>query len=529
MIRNRFWIFTGSIVIAFIILNIIFHGILYFRTPQNTVYTFSSGHLGDFYAYTAMITRGQAGHILYHNIFSVLNPPDVFVHPLFHLLGLLTGFSNIPPYIVFFAARLMFLGLLVLLVGKLAAIIFPKGIAKYIALIIFISASAAWQVVSEPGGLVIKYAYEYTDYFDLFKKIHYIPPHHLLAHAFVICSLLLLTQKTLKIHNLILLSGTAVAIGLLHPDVLQFLLIISGFNLLFCLLWDANKKQNLVLFSVLAISAVAILTFEAYQVIYILHHTEPLSALFQKSARPISFLTYLQLLGPVSALSIFAYFRKTTYSQPLMRLLALWGLIPFLIFFLPDWGINTSVYRVFQYYQHIPLAILATQTLNLLTQKIHHSVFLILFAIFFVSYGFLPYFINFSNRLKTMQPNYMNIYLPKSLLTTFRFLAEHSQPDSHVLAGQTVSSMLPTFSHNKVPFGHDSSYQDFSQIRDGAYGMYSGTLSPADLQTYLNKFHFSYIIFGIDAPEFSQTPYTTLPFLKPIYENNSIRIIEVRN
>jgi len=468
-----------------------------------------------------MIRRGQEGHILFHNAYTEANVPDVILQPYYHIIGWLSRPLALSPIYVYLIAHLVSLAVFLACVFFLIDVFCPKTVTKILAALFFFSATGYWYLVSQGGSLLYTQDVVYSYYFDLLDKFLVIPPHHLLALSLSIIAIILLARR----RGTLVISGIAgilfALVGFLHPWMQAIFLACVTVVMFIQLLMERNRArfilQSWIIIMALSVP-VLLITLRS------LPKTDAVLGLFVVQPRTISFLQYVTALGPLFIPAVFVLFFRRLLAKNLI--LCAWAFVPIALFFLPDARMPMDIFRLFQIYQHIPMAILAALALEEITKKLRlPSLVLLGIGILFGIYGYTSFTWMLKDNM-AVNTNFYNYYIPKWFLTMAAYL-DRTAPDSVVLAGTTVSSMIPAFTHNKVILGHDGNQIHYAQKRDEAYSFFYQTMPTGDIKEYIRGSRANYIVLGVDIPGWSDLPYASLPFFTTVYTDSPVSVVRV--
>lgn len=520
-----FYIF---IYIGIIILNISYRKTVTNRTPQNTTSTYAIGHAGDFHEYLAFIKGGRDGHILYHNVFTEEPLPNILYMPFYSIAGLLSKPFAVTISDVYFYSHIFSLGLIFLSIYLLIKRICIRIETAWFASLCFFFSNAFW-FVSSSNPLQL-YLPINTYAFDLFLKYHAIPPHHSLAAALTVLVIFFIQQKTRR--SYVFAAVLVALIGLLHPYIqIIALMIITGYAIFESLKQKTWRHEGTFLWSfVMALSAPGILYY-VYLDRVILQHSTQYSGVLTQATSFFPLKDYLFSLGPLLPLSLGIFLNKKIWNMPAVFPLMIWGYGTIVLFTLPPFGIPiiTNQWRLFQSYQHIPFAILAALSVQQMfksKQLLRLSTFL--FALLLIWYGGFYYLAAYTSATKQDIGGYINLFVPNHLVDAYLYLNKNTPKDSVVLAGEFASIMLPEYTHNRVIIGHDYLNKDYYTKKAELYAFLDNVMPKEQVRALLHKYHVSYILFGGDAPLFTQSAYNDLPFLKEIYNaSGNASVVEV--
>lgn len=497
--------------------------------PSGKIYSFVSGHVGDFYAYLYMIHRGQAGHLLYKSVYSSSVLPELLIHPFFHIIGFLSQPFSLSPGLVFIVSRLVAWILLFYSAYKWINETIHRESTKVLAGVLFLSSTSFWSIRTFLQNHEIILPINWSDYFDTSNKYLRIPPHHILSFACLLWILLFITRKELRHREYIIGALFSICLGLLQPYIAFLLIIILGCYTV--LHWIVAKKIPHAFWFIVMVECISVMLVGMNYVYlqFALHLPFASTSGVSLDPRMLSLGVYISALGPCAWASILAFtYRK--YTQKIsMKLLVLWAWIPFVLFLLPEIGNVTSTYRLFQTYQQLPFAILAAIGIESVVRLIPFRRVIVMGVIVAsLVYGFLPYIHNMNHDVHIIHGEYFNVYIPEHLRNTFLYLDAHTPEDSMVLAGTSVSGMIPAFTHNRVLMGHESNTPDFLNKLTRAISFYQRKLSEEEMRQFLQEYHIEYIVFGIDAPTWQEVEYNSMTFLKPVYTNGPITVTKVQ-
>lgn len=519
------WARKHIFLIAFIILSatIVVAGITAYqrierqKTPE-LLPTHALGNTNDYHQYIYLLKLGREGHILYHNAYSEETIPDVLLQPIYNIAGFLSRPFPVSLYAVYFAFQTVSLIFLFFCIYLLITKIFQRTSSRLFAAILFFTATGFWYITS--FSPLIMHSFTLVDYdFDLFLKYHAIPPHHNIALALIILIFLCLTDG--KKRSLTAAGIMAFLLALIHPYILAMLLFMLFVNAAVETIIEKkiyNRATKDFIFILLW--AIPPLAYQYYLIWFLLRFRTGVDGVLSFLPRSISWHDYLEALGPIffaaiPSVLLFAQLKK--YS--LTRFLFLWAFVPILFFFFPDFHLPFAVWRLFQIYQHIPLAMLTTLWIvRMINPKSLKITIMIIATIGATTYGILAY----TERLNEITlpgglSAHFNYFIPKELTDVYQFLDTNTPSDSVVIASEWVSNMIPSLTHNRVVIGHLGNNRNYNMKLWEVEHFFSGTLSSDDVRSFLKEHNVSYIIFGFDAPTFIQTSYASLPFLHVIY------------
>lgn len=547
-IRNKFFHFLRFESVAFLILLIgVFVGVYkplwehIRQTPTGTLYTFAEGYLPDYYQYLSWVKDGMMGNVFLSSRYTEKVYPAALVHTVFPFIGFLGNIFGLPSYAAYTLARiisnLIFLFALVYLIKNFL----PSAIERGLAYLFLLATTGVWSLDSTSGKLIE--AIPWSGNFNIVGKF-FLPPHHLLSLTILIIAIVKLTKvKTSKELFLAVIIG-AIG-GFLNPSLLTFffLFLFSTLLLLFMFhlipkllsinrLIYSNNSRGLLGPSLCFISVGGlILLYNAYLFQNILPWSR-MYTLMRGFNPPVAFSAYLMALGPTLVPAAIGILDPKVRNTRLGMFLMIWAFFPLLLFPFLGNPLPFNASRLFQSYQYIPLSVLGAAGLAYVSQLLsrlkippHFSLTVIILG--FSLYGITPYVKGIEGIVEPIKPWHINAYIPNSAMRTFEILDNKTPPESVVLASETVSTMIPAFTHNRVLLGRDDVAPDYYEKREKAFAMLDGRFTQEEAKQFLKDYNVSYILFGLDAHQFFDTKNTVFPFLKIFYQDEAIIVVKV--
>lgn len=497
------------------------------KTPPGTLNTHAIGNFDDYHQYMMIIKTGRQGKLLYHSAFSEENIPDVFLQPFYTLSGYLSRPFDVSLYDIYFRLHLLSLVILYISVYKAVRKLFSGTAGRILAVLFFFSSTGWWFPVSfHPFGIA-KHFLPYAN-FDIFLKFLVIPPHHNIAIACFIGILLSFAGKQ-NMKTRTVAAGLFIIMSSIHPYIMYISwIILATHTVLSCVRKKALHTPESAAFVFITALSLPGIAFTVYTHAFVLRWDIGNAGILSYLPRAETFAAYIQALGPMLVLAMPVLFRRLSYGNPLIRLLILWAFLPVALFFLPDLHIPFNTWRLFQIYQQIPLSLLAAYSVSVLFRRTSaYPVIAVIIGGISLMYGGISLLWTDSGYTNAPPILVINRYVPLSVVDLFSFLRSHTPDHSVVIAGGVVSNLLPSFTHNHVVIGHNGDNRNFL-AKQKEIGEFLGNKIPqAQVRALLSRYHASYIVFGIDAPAFSETPYASLPYLKEIYSANGMSVVEV--
>ena len=144
----------------------------------------------------------------------------------------------------------------------------------------------------------------------------------------------------------------------------------------------------------------ALITY--YVLVFILQFKIGIKGIITHLPRQQTFYQYIISLGPLLFSSLISvFFIRSIVKVPLLRLIFIWAYLPLLLFFLPDINLPINTWRLFQTYQHIPLAILTAYGLAHIVRRFNKSYIpILILCICLVGYGTGIYIYSYAQSIK---------------------------------------------------------------------------------------------------------------------------------
>lgn len=516
-------VFTVLVLTSFTAVFLPFHTALR-HTPAGATYSFAGGYLPDYFQYLGWIKDGLMGHFFLSSRYTDTVSPAVFMQPLFSLTGLtgrLIGVTSAP--LLYLYLRLfslaVFLSSVLLLIRKT----FRRVSHRIMALVCFAAATAVWHF----GPRGISDPIPWVSSFSVIGKID-LPPHHLLALALMTPAVLIASGNSPTRRRTGILIFCTILCGMLNPTALMMLLAIYAVLGVAGLRpgAPASGRKWLWLLPVFLTGA-GVLLYD-----YLVFRTvPPWSVMYERMKAfnpPVGIADYIAALGPallLGAIGAVSLRGKNAIHTALVS----WAFLPLALFPVRGLiGINES--RLFQSYQYIPLAVLATSGILTLSSLFKRFIAARLTEAciigFLVVYAAVPFISSVPSLSAVPDPSWFPYYIPSSLAAAFRYLDTHTPAGSVVLAGEYVSAMIPAYSHNRTLIARDDISEDYYTRRDLVFAFLNGQMNTSEAEAFLNGYHVSYVLYGIDAPP--PPPHTAEPYLHPVFEAGGISLMQVK-
>ncbi len=482
------------------------------HAPGSSWHGFPISEMGDYFHYIYMVRSGSQGQILFHNAYSEESFPLFLNQPFYNLLGLATAPLKVSPYLVYFVSRLISVELLFIAVIYLATWVFGSGnIYVVLAGLIFVTNTSFYSTSGDPET--------YSWMFNIFRKFTMLPVHYHVAWS-VLILLVIRFSRLLKDRRDYLVTGIlGLLLALIHPYIaMTYTYIVWGFGVVRFMMTKTSDKNLWGQILAYSAGAVPVMIYHGWVFATIWKASSATATVFQHEVPGIPFINYLLALGPAAILAVTGLIGQIREIRPIYILLLLWAFLPPLLFYAPL-PIPVPYVRLFQIYQHIPLALLAAFAIKKLVNKIPkwRSLVVGLVAGGFLAYGIPAYMQQFS--LKThLSQSFFSYY---KILTAgegvFAYLNKFAGLDSVVLADEKLSSILPTMTNTRVILGHDGDQRNFYEKRGEVRQFFAGEIAHQRIREFLDKYHIGFMIFGLDPVTSLPGVYADLPYWQEVY------------
>ncbi len=474
------------------------------NTPENYSYSgqaswFDPWDINNYFATIKLAQKDQ--NILLSNINTTEKVKSVFIYPIYTFSAIL--FPNINNILLYHTLAISCGTLLAIGIFTLTNILIKKPFYSLYALLIISLGGGFGFLFSAPEMSTDLYIPGVT-FLSNFQK-----PHEAIAALLYISSLVFFFQSIEKQQIRFLLISIASFILLIpiYPyRLMSFLLIASLFVIISFLRVQKNYPFiYLGIFSAFVIPPTIYYTFHfldsGFSVLtnYQPYHISLLS-LFLGYGLFIIFFVY----------QLFLIKNKTS----LMWFLNIWIIVSMSLSFLP-FGLS----RLFLSGLLFPMALLLVLHLKNLSK---HSQLFTIFVMIIVLMMVLPTaFYTFYKRTSEAG-NSRNIwfYIPQSYEECFDFLEGSDQ--NGVLALPPLSSYIPARTGKQVYFGIKDQSPGYDTKLAKAELFYSGTLSEADAQAFLQENNINLVVVSLQEEQFDARLYT---FLTVVYKNKDIEIL----
>lgn len=506
----------------------------------------------DYNVYLSKMLQGAEGR------WSVVDKYDnhphdkgVFLQMLYLLSGKAGDLIHLAPPLMFHLLRTILSFLWILMIIYLNIFFLKKP--KWFTIGVFLSLLAA--------SFPIFYQFEGTTWIgsymswwtelDVLKRISYLP-HYTLNYLIVALLSLLLYKvsekrsklESLKSKHFILMVGILFCSFFIHPAG-SILFFISWFLFQFIsFIWQ--PKQYLSHLPIVIIQTVILFVAALIPLFYIreVTATYPWKSLtdFDTYNRiGVNVKEYIMALGPIFFTGVIGLILVLIKKERRLLSLVTWVLAAFVgIYIFKKFPLQSEL-RFVQTANHIPLAILSVYFFKTVYGRFKNR--LVLFVILVVlvlcaalglaqSYfsvkaqnDFIEQRAIAGQPLVPYPPQVM--YPLKDFSNAIGWLGENTKDEEIVLSQVTAGNYIPAYAGNFVYLGHNPETPLYGDRNNSVNAFFSGTMIEMDARAFLQRENISYVFYGPQEKEKTQSDITKYPFLKVRFDSPYVTIFQV--
>ena len=98
---------------------------------------------------------------------------------------------------------------------------------------------------------------------------------------------------------------------------------------------------------------------------------------------------------------------------------------------------------------------------------------------------------------------------------------------SVIVTSERLGQMIPSFTDDRVIIGQQGERGNYVLKRNDVYDFYNGNIPTDKIPDFLRKYHVSYIVFGLDAPAFTDSIYKDLPYFKIASQTDTYTLVRI--
>ena len=473
-------------------------------TPSGKVFPLVHNYAADYYAYLSIMRQGFDGMWLATSRLTPENFPPQLIDVFLLFLGHLARWTGLTLPTVYTLARISGGLCLLLLTYVLICLVYPvSSLKRLTALMLVIFGTYFWGW--EKGFPTVPNLTHLWTEFDPMVRLSYVP-HQLWAKVFMLSSFILLISAEHKAYRLMFLAIAILLMGLSSPVALLtfiptiFLWAFWEFGKNFL---DNKSLRGLPVAPFLVAAVISLILAWYSRAVETGVFPWNSYKIWEESVRyPITFISYLQSLGPnfiLFLIAIFAVQWKTT-SGPL---LAAWSFSGWIMVFGLGARLPIANIRFLEGYQFIPVSILAAEGLFFIAKKISADkkkiqgrviAVILTFIIFYAVIGCIA---SLREHLHYLAGDIYDerIYVPEPEIGALTALNQNSVQNAVVMAPPEVSTMVPAFTSDRVIAGH-ALYTFEKDNKENELAAFYSYRDLSAARNILQKYHVSLVWFN---------------------------------
>ncbi len=510
--------------------------------PKERAFELVHNYIFDYNFYLSRIKEGQEGKWLvtekYYN-----QPHKGSLFQIFYLyLGKMGGFLNLSPPIIYHGARVILGVILLLVIGKLAVELFPRGWS--LVAYLFIVTAGSWPIVVKLGnGFRFSTHWGGWSAIDSLQRITFIP-HVLLGQIFLVFFVWKFSDKALKLSKLLIWGLVGFIVGIIFPPILIVIYMwMAVMTMIDIILYKSIKSSltKIVFF---------VMTLPALLYLQVMFKILPWSALAQFDIQHRSILPYTEYalaLGPMLPMAIagiiIALVKKDKKFFPFISWILSLGLL-FVIF---EHVPQQSPTRFTQMLITVPLGILATYFFYYLWQKPYKlmpqhknvwfwfirsvvvTVILLGLGVMFSMVGWKTDEVRGKQASTWLYPVGVQLVYPLiDFMDGINYLKNNTKTTDVVLAYEAAGNYIPAYAGNFVYLGHANTPDEDNKLKIAAR-FFKGEMTSDEAKNFLTRENIKYIYFGPQEREVGgiKELFVVDSFIVPVYKNAKVDIYKV--
>lgn len=491
----------------------------------------------DYHAYLSKITLGQHGYLMYRNPNTTENIPPLPYYFYYLFFGWITApFHLWPPYVYHIAKLVAEIGFVCALY-YLARVILKKPLEAGLATVIALTTTTLPQLFYNQ---TVRFSFMpwWVEHLSATGRLDN-RPHYAVSGAFLAFSIAMYFRYR-KTHALGFLIGSSISgalSALMVPQaVVPFIFIIGLVTAIqtVSLLYHRARLARITFLWIIF----GILTLPTLGTIWMIQQyaTTDIVWSFYRDFEPQfwnkdpyfgyhMYVTFLPLIIPSIVTWIYAIRQRSIEFISLMG----WTVLPLLMYPFLD-ALMISKFRLLHSAIQIPLAITATYAIVVILPKYIPKVLLIIFTILYILYSFLMIGVwgaTMWNEAARESPWYSHIYQPADYMDTIREVKKRLPPDTHILAGDVLSNIIPSF-HPVISYtGYYYLTYKYDEKMWRVNAFYSGLMTLEEAYAFLRENNIMYVFEDMETKAWGPQP-RTYPFLTPVWNNATVTLYEVQ-
>jgi hypothetical protein len=530
------------------------------RPKERYVFVGVSHYWEDYFYYLDQFYQGSEGRVTTLNRFSIERFPPTLFYFNHIVLGKIGGMIGLTPFETYNISMLLLKFIFIMISYGVIALVWKKNsLYRVSSFLLFLFSSSfpvltwidnQWKLTGLP---VIRTAAPMMERFGNIPNTIMVDITFLLS--FLLCYFIFFSTRFQKISRiqkvcivgfgLIVLSLTTLGDAAKTAVLLGGLIctwFISSFATV--ILQLKNIRLSNVFNHLTGIGLIFILS--QFCIVYYLSQTISRDPVYQytinwnianQSAWSIELLKnpllYIHSFGIILiafVIGIFPFFKKFRSSSFQILLLSI-TIIAFLGYHLPiEKFAPVPRFRFLFPSVYIGVSVIAIYLIQLLSKKIHVSLFFIGLLIILCPSFITTYYSLIETTKPLVEPDYHFAYMPRNMYEGFMKLKELPNSDSIVLGNPTTSMdiLIPGFSGKYTYSGHMLTTYNIQQKDDKASKFFWNVYSEQEARQFLQENNITYVLVTMYDGNW-ETLKNKYPMLHLIYQNSSMSIFSLLN
>lgn len=510
-----YWSTVIFILVAIFIVNLLCRGpdlIKYLTKPADKWY---SGQVSwfdpwDHNVYFSAIGWGKRGDLAFPNLYDTQSEKPMFVYTAYTLIGKLTGFLSISSSLTFHLSAVFLSLILGIIIWWFLGIFIKEKVEKIVSYIILIfGGGLGWLffpqlVLPDLGqpGFTLESA---------FRR-----PHEAISSSLFFLTIGFFWLGIIKKKSKFLIMGTVSTflMSFFHPySLLTLGVIFFVWNIIYWLRTRSTKYFSILIY--LSLAGIGWFLSVGRSLI-----SNPgfsgLMLQVQESPGPLLVMLGWGIIFLLTLTGLFFSQKKEEDN-----FLKIWFIFGWLILYLP-FGFQRLLIRGLWF----PTIILAVKCISWLTKKFNlNYITLVILAIFITS---LTIFFMTFKRLNESPENRW-IYLSADEGRIIDYLRLHGKDEQGVMASYRIANIIPAQTTKRVWAGHEFQTPDFNKRIEQVNKFFVGKMTNDEAQSFLTKTKTTWIFFGPDEKNISQSKDLKYKFLKQVIKKKNAILYQRQN
>jgi hypothetical protein len=492
----------------------------YIFTPKGTVFSGQAFAFDpwDINVYVAAIKWAQIHGFEYQNAFTTVPHKSVMLYPLYTTIGFFL--PRVDVFLIYNALIITF-GLSLLIILYKFIKVFSENFLHPAVVLLTIAFAGGIEWVAfiffrvEPNGInTIYYTFQ-----NMLQR-----PHTLLAFSLYLISLscffIGITTKSPKHIKLSII--TFIASCLIYPyNVISFYVVTTIFSFIYALRSKSNYPiKYLIKHAIFTIPPVSIYS------IYLLLNKGAFSNVFNPDAlATFNFkilVTSTTVYLPFVVYQLVYHLRKGNFDNKNI-FLNIWLISSYALAFIP-----ISFSRYFIRGMYVPVVILTFHALYILSKNHKHLIKVVTTLVIIIGSLTSVYFLYL--RITVIDnPNNQWYYISKDRHEALQYLNNNTIVGSGVIADYPFSNQIPTYTHNRVYFGHNFQSPGSESKKRLQEQLFDLGLDQQSAKNFIFANNINYVVWPIGKTRKPDKISLKYSFLKLIFENENYYIFKINS